>query len=423
MTQPLEIIRTIMCRAFPQALYIYLPRIANCIADDLAGQASHFLLGKFHRDPQRFHRNAGAVSIKPTLPAALFQAGGFQIQSHENPWACKATVLVEMPHVDHSLLRRHLALKPHHRQILESYLSPCTTQQPQVEIAYSPRSADRHGRHYCNTVGGQRLPREVRLLLFGHSHAEIDLKGSFYELTRRLGMRFLPHHIPLPPIGELRAALARDPYINAVERESEGIIKKLPLMVVNSSVETTYRYLHTIREGSPAANVDATLRELLALSQTLATQLLPRYRPSCPIGRNDSAFRLLEYFEARIVHDIIHSITNRHPTHSVVWLHDGFLISPPPVEEVLRKVEADVLVRNELFFDEPWFRISSMREDFDERRSLLRGATSAPLLALSRRKPLAKQDRTTTMQGRPQIPMSPLEALGKLRARREKRES
>ena len=51
MTQPLEIIRTTMCRAFPQALYIYLPRIANCIADDLAGQASHFLLGKFRRDP------------------------------------------------------------------------------------------------------------------------------------------------------------------------------------------------------------------------------------------------------------------------------------------------------------------------------------------------------------------------------------
>ena len=423
MAQPLEIIRTIMCRAFPQALYIYLPRIANCIADDLAGQASHFLLGKFRRDPQQFHRDAGAVSIKPTLPAALFQAGGFQIQSHENPWACKATVLVEMPHVDHSLLRRHLTLKPHHRQILESYLSPCTTQQPQVEIAYSPRSSDRYGRHYCNTVGGQRLPRDVRLLLFGHSHAEIDLKGSFYELTRRLGMRFLPHHIPLPPIGELRAALARDPYINAVERESEGIIKKLPLMVVNSSVETTYRYLHTIREGSPAANVDATLRELLALSQTLATQLLPRYRPSCPIGRNDSAFRLLEYFEARIVHDTINSIANRHPTHSVVWLHDGFLISPPPADEVLRKVEADVLIRHELFFDEPWFRISSMREDLDERRSLLRGAASAPLLALSRRKPLAKQNRATTMQGRPQIPMSPLEALSKLRARREKRES
>ena len=244
MTQPLEKIRTTMCRFFPQALYIYLPRIANGIADDLAGQASQFLLAKFRRDPQHFHNSTGAVSIKPALPAALFQAGGFQIQSHENPWACKATVLVETPYIDHGLLRRHLALKPSHRQILESYLSPRTTQQPQVEIAYSPRSSDNHGRHYCNTIGGQRLPREVRLLLFGHTHAEIDLRGSFYELTRRLRMRFLPHHMPLLPIGTLRAALARDPYLHAVEKVSAGIIKKLPLMVTNSSVETTYRPGH-----------------------------------------------------------------------------------------------------------------------------------------------------------------------------------
>ena len=130
----------------PQALYIYLPRIANCIADDLAGQASQFLLAKSRRDPQHFHNPTGAVSIKPALPAALFQAGGFQIQSHENPWACKATVLVEIPYIDHGLLRRHLALKPSHRQILESYLSPRTTQQPQVEIAYSPRCGNIHSR-------------------------------------------------------------------------------------------------------------------------------------------------------------------------------------------------------------------------------------------------------------------------------------
>ena len=194
-------------------------------------------------------------------------------------------------------------------------------------------------------------------------------------------------------------------------------------MVINSSVETTYRYLHTIRDGSPAANVDTILRELLLLSQTLATRLLPRYRPSCPMGQHDSAFRLLEYFEARIVHDTINSIIARHPTHSVVWLHDGFLISPPPPEAVLRQVEADVLIRHKLFFDEPWFKVSTMREGFDERRNLLRGATSAPLLSLSRRKPPARLEKTAAIHGRPHVLMSPLEALSKLRARREKRET
>ena len=137
MTQPLERIRITMSRAFPHALYLYLPRIANCIADDLAGQASSFLLHKYRQNPQNFNRNAGAISIKPALPASLFQAGGFQIQSHENPWVPKSIVLVEKPHVDHGLLRKHLTLFPQHRQIIESYLSPRTTQQPYIEIAYT----------------------------------------------------------------------------------------------------------------------------------------------------------------------------------------------------------------------------------------------------------------------------------------------
>ena len=68
-------------------------------------------------------------------------------------------------------------------------------------------------RKYCCTMGGQRMPRAARLLLFGRSHCEVDLKGSFYELVRRLGLRYLPDHMPLPAIDDLRAMLSRDPYI------------------------------------------------------------------------------------------------------------------------------------------------------------------------------------------------------------------
>ena len=263
--------------------------------------------------------------------------------------------------------------------------------------------------------------RDVRLLLFGHSHVEVDLKGSFYELTRRLGLRFLPSHIPLPPIEDLRAMLAHDPYISAVDNELPGTIKKLPLRVINSSIEATYRHLRTIREGSPTANIEAILHQLLSLSQALATQLLPHYRPQYPTGQNDSAFRLLEYFEAYIVRETIDAIVARHPTHSVVWLHDGFLIAPPPPETTLRQVEAEVLTRYNLFFNEQWFKVTPMSDDYKDYRSQLRGTASAPLLALSRHKSSGRAERVASMQGRTQIPMSPLEALSKLRTRREKR--
>ena len=329
MHQPLESIRATVSLHLPCSLFIYLPRVANGIVDDLAGQASQFLLARYRSDPSTFNRNAGPVSIKPSFPTALFQVGGFHIQSFEQPWSQPILTLVERPSIDHGLLRKHVTLHPHHRQLIESYLSPCLPQNCSIEIDYSPKAADNHGRRYCCTIGGQRLPRAARLLLFGRNHCEIDLKGSFYELVRRLGLLFAPDLVPLPTIDELRAQLARDPYIQKVEAIYPDTIKQLPLRIINSSLDATYRHLRSLVDDSPSASVSAILRQLWSLSATLTTQLLPRFRLEFQASHNDSAFRLLEHFEAIIVEDTIHALIARHPTQSLVWLHDGFLVAPP----------------------------------------------------------------------------------------------
>ena len=100
MHQPLECIRTTVSRHLPHALFLYLPRVANSIADDLAGQASQFVLAQYRRDPANFNRDAGPVSIRPTFPAAIFQAGGFHIQCFEQPWVHPVLALVERPFID-----------------------------------------------------------------------------------------------------------------------------------------------------------------------------------------------------------------------------------------------------------------------------------------------------------------------------------
>jgi len=151
-------------------------------------------------DPATFNRDSGPVSIRPSFPTALFQVGGFHIQCFEQPWMQPTLTLVERPIIDHGLLRKHLTLYPHHRQLIESYLSPCVPQNSSIEIGYSPRATDQLGRKYCCTMGGQRMPRAARLLLFGRNHCEIDLKGSFYELVRRLGLLYMPDHVPFQPL-------------------------------------------------------------------------------------------------------------------------------------------------------------------------------------------------------------------------------
>ena len=177
------------------------------------GKPLSFLLAKYRSNPAAFNRNAGPVSIKPSFPTGLFQVGGFHIQSFEQPWSQPILTLVERPSIDHGLLRKHVTLHLHHRQLIESYLSLCLPQNCSIEIDYSLKAADNHGRRYCCTVGGQRLPRAARLLLFGRTHCEIDLKGSFYKLVRRLGLLFAPDLVPLPNIDEFpRAASPRPLY-------------------------------------------------------------------------------------------------------------------------------------------------------------------------------------------------------------------
>ena len=419
---PLESIRTTVSRFLPLALFIYLPRVANSIADDLAGQASRLLLSKCQRDGRTALKHTGHTSIRPTLPLPLLQIGGFHIQSCEPPWMTRVITLVEQPHIDHGLLRQHLTLSPQHRTLVESYLAPYSTQRPCIEVPYSSRSDDGLGRKYCLTVGGQRLPKEVRLLLFGKTHVEIDLKGSFYELVRRLSLSLLPHYTPLPTIDELRRLLANDPYIRAVGEKCPDTIKRLPLRVINSTIDATYYYLNTIARGTPGPVTDDVLRRLRAQSQMLTERLLPQVRASHQTQQSDSAFRVFEHFEALIVEDIIRTITAQHPTQSLVWLHDGFLIAPPPPKELLQQVEETILTKHRVPSGPAWFKVESLGGPYRVYKDRLRTVPHASTLSLSRKKPMQPTQpagRTPDIRGRVQAWMSPLEALAKLRTRRD----
>ena len=385
---PLESIRTTVSRFLPRALFIYLPRVANSIADDLAGQASRFLLSKCQRDGRTALKHTGHTSINPTLPIPLLQIGGFHIQSCEPPWMTRVITLVEQPHIDHGLLRQHLTLSPQHRTLVESYLAPYSTQRPCIQVPYSSRSDDGLGRKYCLTVGGQRLPKEVRLLLFGKTHVEVDLKGSFYELVRRLSLSLLPQYTPLPTIDELRRLLASDPYIGAVGEKCPDTIKRLPLRVINSTIDATYYYLNTIVQGTPGPVTDDVLRRLRAQSQMLTERLLPQVRASHQTQQSDSAFRVFEHFEALIVEDTIRTITAQHPTQSLVWLHDGFLIAPPPPKELLQQVEETVLAKHQVPSGPEWFKVESLGGPYRAYKDRLRTVPHASTLSLSRKKPM-----------------------------------
>ena len=181
-----------------------------------------------------------------------------------------------------------------------------------------------------------------------------------------------------------------------------------------------HRYLSSLVDDSPSASVSAILCQLGSLSTTLTTQLLPRFRPEFLVNHNDSAFRLLEYFEATIVEDTVRALIARHPTQSLVWLHDGFLVAPPPPEQMVRQIEKEVLSKHQLYFGQTWFKFTSLHTAHNAYVDTLKHTASSHALSLARRAPHSSQRKQRSVQGSPHIYATPLEALAKLRARRER---
>ena len=162
------------------------------------------------------------------------------------------------------------------------------------------------------------------------------------------------------------------------------------------------------------------LCQLGSLSTTLTTQLLPRFRPEFLVNHSDSAFRLLEHFEATIVEDTIRALIARHPTQSLVWLHDGFLVAPPPPEQMVRQIEKEVLSKHQLYFGQAWFKVTSLTTARNAYVDTLKHTASSHALSLTRRTSHNSQRKQRSAQGSPHIYTTPLEALSKLRARRER---
>ena len=122
------------------------------------------------------------------------------------------------------------------------------------------------GRLYGRGPCAQRLPRKLRLLLFGSTHQEIDMMCAFYEIMRRLSQ-----DEQLPTIGGLRSALTQ--LLGMLPHENlPGMVKRHPLIVMNAGTGEACAYIER-RFGLPcpagllhlSRNIERATRQLVQL--------------------------------------------------------------------------------------------------------------------------------------------------------------
>ena len=169
-------------RAAPNAITEYRPRETNVISDYLAGQASAWI-----RDNQHDPRCSGEPFSLPVDPPyeLLLEANAVILGPHvagkvmlilQETLGCNQSQLaacLRWNNGSHVAAIRSLALAT--RNVTTS-----------LTVEYLTPANDASGRLYATQICAQKLPRELRLLIYGRTHKEVDLTGAHYELIRAL---------------------------------------------------------------------------------------------------------------------------------------------------------------------------------------------------------------------------------------------
>ena len=150
--------------------------------------------------------------------------------------------LHERPHIHHPPLAAYWQQHPAHRQDLVRYLAKHKAHATVngLQMTYWRTSGDGKGRFYAQGPAAQRLPKELRILLFGRTHIEINIIGAFYEIIRRIANRLketgdsstLP---ALPTIEQARQHAEHELLRQRAQSHAAPVAKRLIHIAINAS--------------------------------------------------------------------------------------------------------------------------------------------------------------------------------------------
>ena len=306
------------------------------------------------------------VQVRIGLPYALLYRAGARIIGHSVPTARCIQIFQEHPSSSVQLVERYLAAFPHHMEAVTRYLAHGGQfSAPQV-ITYVASSYDDAGRLYATIEGAQRLPRQLRLLLFGATHVEIDIAGAFYEIVRRTMIRDFPSGIPFPTIQTLRTALADVLPLNLSHDQFLEWMNK-------QSIDP---YLLPLRN---------TFRALRDQAETIATCCSRTLREGHFRGRGQ-VFCALECIELQLTLRMIDLLTQHSVVSSVIWLHDGIWVAPAPDTRLVQAFDQHICKEFGIYTGQALFTIKNLEQlhetlvsQLPNRRQPLRVEENAPI--------------------------------------------
>ena len=339
--QALQEAHHLLAFRLPPCTWCYTPREFNKCADFLAGiardhareQLSSLDTPPLPLEPFFFPLPPSlATTFAPTPPLSMSStASSFTFPELSSFSPALLPLLFRSYHNSPRILR--------YLRTLSRSQTACSSARPvpsPIQIAYQPSAEDGLGRLYPHPLGAASLPRELRLLLFGSSHTEIDLVSAHYQIFRRAALTYLS--IALPTAPQLREALRRDMSLPpcTILTHFPQAHKRTPLLLLNSNLGNTLQYLAAYGYY-PSFEVRHYLRSINAAKEPLLARLEHEngVRTLRTSGPRNCCFFLLEHLESFWMKLFVSHLLQHFIPDSLIWLHDGIWISPSPPHDLI----------------------------------------------------------------------------------------
>ena len=322
-------------RIAPNSITEYRPREANTLADYFAGQASAWLLQKGNLQ----NPTVEPIAVQADPPYDLLLAANAVLLGPHKTGKI-VLILREKPGCSLTQLGRFAGWDEGKCAAQVKAIALATKKGSQMmSVEYVTPASDGRGRLYARQIGAQSLPRQLRLLIYGETHKEVDITGAHYELTRSLC-----NSQSLPPISALREKL-RHLWASRLSSDVEGevgrAIKLFPIRVINSGAVAALNHLHLLCLNTPPW-VSAFAFDLDAARKVTTEHLLQSLRPGLDVAFRNRSFFAMEAIESIVMQLFLLEVRKRCFAPSIIWLHDGFWIDKQVDNEVLFAAEKHV---------------------------------------------------------------------------------
>ncbi len=244
------------------------------------------------------------------------------------------------------------------RQLSQIVLATLKCTKPMV-VEYVACSIDGQGRVYARQAGAQQLPKEVRMLVYGRTHKEVDMTGAHYEILRRLA-----RSSTLPPISILRERLGQLWLQSGVEHLDDEA-KRFPIRIINAGVADTLPRASTLGLVIPP-DIEAISYEVAAVRDSVTSTVLAQFRPQLQCTGANKHFFALEFLENGFMIAFLRELRKRDRCASLIWLHDGLWVQKELSDALIRSAE-QIAAREVFPALSEWpslFRIRDLRDQY-----------------------------------------------------------